>query len=129
MLPRAIGLAARRGESGERGSLEAIASERERVPWRAMFPFSPSFASRPARVGALSLSLSLSLALGACSAAPDEVRWFVRFAGGMAPAGVVSVHTEVRTGWCGGPARFADEIAASEGVGTSPGALAHIGDR
>ena len=87
-----------------------------------MFSFSPFFASRPAKVGALSLSLSLALA--ACSAVPDEVRWFVRFAGGMAPAGVVSVHTEVRTGGCDGRARFAGEIAASDGVGTSPGALA-----
>ena len=90
-----------------------------------MFLLSPYLASRPAKVGALSLSLSLgvSLALAACSATPDEVRWFVRFAGGTAPAGTASVHTEVRTGGCGGPARFADEIAAAEGVGTSPGAL------
>ena len=67
---------------------------------------------------------ALSLTFAACGSTPDPADWLVNFAGGAAPAGTVSVHTEIRAGGCSGAAIYKDDVSMGERVGMSPNPLA-----
>jgi hypothetical protein len=60
------------------------------------------------------------LALAACSPSPRALSWSVELASPELRGRVELVHTEIREGGCGGPARYASEVRPGERVPTPP---------
>ncbi len=73
-------------------------------------------------IGACAFFGSLVVAALGCTA--DPAAWMIRLPGGVAPAGTVSVHAEIRVGSCEGAAIFSDDISMGERTGMTPSELA-----